>query len=54
MITLISVIFLNVAIFTGSPVVILAAGLVTALHALEGDVAMSDDHPLVKQQGLPL
>ena len=42
------------AMFTASALCILAVGVVVAMLALDGDVAYSNDHPLVKAQGLPL
>ena len=42
------------AMFTASALCILAVGVVVAMLALESDVAYSNDHPLVKAQGLPL
>ena len=33
---------------------IISFGLLTAMVALHGDVAYSNDHPLVKEMGLPL
>lgn len=50
---LMTIIFIS-TFATGNALVILAGGLMVAIHALEGDVSMSDDHPLVKRQGLPI
>ena len=42
------------SLFSGLNFVIVAVGVIVALHAMESDVSYSDDHPLVKRQGLPL
>ena len=41
-------------LFTGLNFLIVAAGVIVTLEAIEADVSYSNDHPLVKKQGLPI